>query len=179
MNLVLIGYRGTGKSTVAAGLGRRLGWPVVDADVELERRAGRTIAEIFAADGEPEFRRLESLVLADPGRPGPLVLATGGGVILREENRRRLAELGPVVWLTAPPEVILARLAGDPTTAARRPALTARGGEDEVRRLLAEREPWYRQCATWTLDTTDRSPEELARAIVEHFAAELSAAGDR
>lgn len=179
MNLVLIGYRGTGKTTVATCLARRIGWQAVDADVELERRAGRTIAEIFAADGEGEFRRLEAEVLADLGRQGSLVLATGGGVILREENRRRLGEMGPVVWLTATPEIILARLAGDATTAARRPKLTSLGDEAEIRRLLAEREPWYRAAATWTLDTEGREPEELAAAIAEHFAAEISAAGAR
>src|SRR5262249_54099067 len=143
----LIGYRGTGKTTVARELGRRLDWPGVDADEQLEARAGRSIAAIFATEGEGVFRDLESEVLADLFARSNLVVATGGGVVLREENRRILARADLVVWLHASVTTICQRMAEDKTTAARRPQLTAQGGAAEVVRLLAEREPFYRACA--------------------------------
>ncbi|HEX4150325.1 MAG TPA: shikimate kinase, partial [Pirellulales bacterium] len=91
MNIALIGYRGTGKTAVARALADRLGWQWLDADAELEARAGRSIAEIFAADGEEAFRNLESGVLAELGQRSRTVLATGGGVVLRDTNRELLA----------------------------------------------------------------------------------------
>lgn len=166
MNLKLIGYRGTGKTTVARQLALALGWDWVDADVEVELRAGRSIAAIFADSGEAAFRDLESQVLANLVTRDRAVLALGGGVVLRPENRARLAEGGPVVWLRADPETILARVEADATTAARRPQLTSRGGLEEVRQLLAQREPWYRQCASLEVDTRGKSPAEIAAEIV-------------
>ena len=88
MNLSLIGYRGAGKTTIAARLAERLGWAWLDADDELEERAGRTIADIFAADGETAFRDLEAEIAAELSGRADVVLAWGGGVVLREENRR-------------------------------------------------------------------------------------------
>lgn len=169
MNLVLIGYRGTGKTTVAQELSRRLGWAWVDADVELEARAGRTIAQIFATDGEPVFRDLETQVLADLVQRERTVIAAGGGAILREENRRALRSGGKVVWLTASIATILDRVQGDCTTAERRPQLTTAGGEAEVRQLLAKREPLYRATADVSVPTDGRSPGEIAAEIVQQL----------
>ena len=107
--LVLIGYRGTGKTTVAQQLALALGWEWVDADVEVELRAGKSIAAIFADDGEQVFRDWEAQTLADSLRRERVVLAAGGGVVLREANRRLLAERARVVWLRASVETILAR----------------------------------------------------------------------
>jgi shikimate kinase len=167
MNVVLIGYRGTGKTTVAQQLALRLGWDWVDADVEIELRAGKSIAAIFADDGEPTFRELESHVLAATiGRP-QIVLAAGGGVVLREDNRRLLRTAGKVVWLTADVATILARVAADQTTAIRRPQLTTAGGEAEVRQLLARRTPLYRELADLEIDTEGRTPAEIVEEIVE------------
>src|SRR5688572_30506661 len=87
MNLFLIGYRGSGKTTVARALGELLRWPWLDADVELERRAGKSIQQIFADDGEGAFRDLESAVVADLARLDRHVLALGGGAVMRDENR--------------------------------------------------------------------------------------------
>lgn len=169
MNLYLIGYRGVGKSTLAALLAGRLGRTWIDADVELERRAGRTIAEIFASQGEQAFRDLESLVLAELSQRDGLVVALGGGVVLREENRRALAG-GKVVWLTADPETIHRRLAADHTTADRRPSLTSLDGLDEIRELLAQREPLYRQCADLVVDAQSATPEQIAERISAELA---------
>lgn len=169
MNIYLIGYRGSGKTTVARALAEKLGRPWFDADVELERRAGRTIKEIFAAEREPFFRDLEAATLADLAAVDGRIVALGGGVILRPANREVLARTGTTVWLKASPEALWARIAGDPTTAARRPDLTVGGGLAEVARLLAERTPLYAACANFTLETEGKSPEELAAEVVAVF----------
>lgn len=169
MNLVLIGYRGTGKTTVARRLSQRLGWSALDADDEVERRAGRSIADIFAQDGEASFRDLESAVLLDLAGLTHTVFAAGGGAVLREPNRRALRDAGRVVWLTAPAEVLARRIAADATTSARRPNLTAAGGEAEIRQLLAQRAPLYRECAELDVDTAEKSPDEIAREILERL----------
>jgi shikimate kinase len=174
MNILLIGYRGTGKSTVARLVAQRLGWPWLDADVELERRAGKSIAEIFVEDGEPAFRDLESEVLVELLKLDGHVLALGGGVVLRSENRELIQKAGGVIWLTADPETIQSRIASDPTTAARRPLLTASGGIEEIRALLAQREPLYGECATIIVDTTGRALADVAdEVLVAKFSGRL------
>lgn len=171
MNILLIGYRGTGKTTVAQRLAARLGWDWIDADVELERRAGKSIAAIFADDGEPAFRDLESQVLADLVKRDQAVIALGGGVVLRPENRERIKAAGAVVWLTADPATLFERIMADASTAARRPNLTAQGGVDEVRKLLSVREPLYRECAQWIVETAGKDVE----AVVDEIAVRLPA----
>lgn len=166
MNLVLIGYRGTGKTTIAQRLALRLGWHWIDADVEIELRAAKSIKTIFDDDGEPRFRQLESDVLRDLRNRNQTVIAAGGGAVLRPENRVVLGELGPVIWLTASLETIVARVAADPSTAGRRPNLTTRGGRAEIEQLLAIRTPLYEQCADLTVATDDRSPDQIAAEII-------------
>ncbi len=162
----LIGYRGCGKSTVGPLLAARLGWAFVDADALLEARAGKSIARIFADDGEPAFRDLESALLAELAARPDHVVATGGGVVLRPANREILSKRGLAVWLEAPAELVWERIQNDPTTGARRPNLTAAGGLQEVKDLLAVREPLYRATAHASFPA-DRSPERLADAIVQ------------
>jgi shikimate kinase len=166
MQVHLIGYRGTGKTTVARLLAERLGWAWIDADVVLERRAGKSIAAMFADDGEAAFRELESEVLRELVSLDRHVLSLGGGVVLRAENRASIQSAGPVVWLTARPETIADRMATDATTASRRPNLTDSGGIEEIRRLIGEREPHYRQCASLQIDTERKSPVEVADEII-------------
>jgi shikimate kinase len=166
MNLVLIGYRATGKTTLARQLAQRLGWDWVDADVEIELRAGKSIARIFTEQGEPAFRNLEAEVIADLCSRGRLVVAAGGGAPLREESRRAMRESGQVVWLTALPETILARMTGDATTADRRPGLTNRPPLEEIVQLLSRREPIYRESAHLIVDTEGKSPEQLTEEIL-------------
>src|SRR5947209_3837687 len=98
--IFLIGYRGSGKTSVARVLAERLGWDWVDADQAIEKREGRSIRAIFASDGEESFRDLESMLLVELFLQKPLVVATGGGVVLRENNRRILRESERVIWLT-------------------------------------------------------------------------------
>jgi shikimate kinase len=166
MILTLIGYRATGKTTLAALLSRRLGWQWIDADAEIERRSGKSIAKIFAEDGEPAFRDLEAQVIADLCRRDKLVLAAGGGAPMREENRRKLRQNGKVVWLAARPETILKRMSADASTPERRPSLTGQNPLDEIVQLLALREPIYREAADCIIDTENRAPEDLTDEIL-------------
>ncbi|MGW8257931.1 MAG: shikimate kinase [Thermoguttaceae bacterium] len=169
MILTLIGYRATGKTALARLIAERLGWSWIDADVEIERVAGKTIAQIFAEDGEPAFRDLESRVIADLCVRDRLVLAAGGGAPMREENRRLMRQSGKVVWLTAMPETIHRRMSADLTTAQRRPNLTNQHPLAEIVQLLAKREPIYRETADLTVDTENHTPEELAAEILQRL----------
>ncbi|MFO0863584.1 MAG: shikimate kinase [Gemmataceae bacterium] len=163
--IFLIGYRGAGKTSVAKLLAGKLGWTSIDADVVLEERAGKTIRQIFAEAGEPAFRDLESAVLADLAQRDNVVIATGGGVVLRPENRERLKS-GVTIWLKSDAESIWRRLQVDPTTAERRPNLT-QGGLAEIVELLAKREPLYLACADWSIDGTYLNSPQLADLIAE------------
>lgn len=166
-SIALIGYRGTGKTTVAQLLATRLDYDWVDVDIEVELQAGKSIAKIFDESGEEAFRDLEAEVVARLCGQERTVVALGGGAILREESRKCLARCPWVVWLKASSEAIEKRLLGDPTTSARRPNLTNHGGRTEIDELLRRREPFYRTCATLEVDTEDRTPAEIADEIFE------------
>ncbi len=167
--IVLIGYRATGKTSLARLLAERLGWQWIDADVEIERRAGKTIARIFAEEGEPAFRDLEAAVMLELLGRDRLVIASGGGAPMRPETRQAMQRTGRVVWLKASPETIHERMNTDPTTGARRPPLTAQGGLEEIRLLLAKREPIYRQTATIEVDTEGKDLTCLADEILQRL----------
>lgn len=168
--ICLVGLRGSGKSTVGAALARALGRPFLDLDRALEDRAGRTLRELFADPGEEAFRALEAEVLREALRLLPrAVLATGGGVVLRPENREAL-RAASVVWLHARPEVLAARVAADPRSLQDRPALGPGGPLAEARRLLGEREPLYREVAQLVVDA-EGSVEEVVAAIRSGLAA--------
>jgi shikimate kinase len=165
--VTLVGYRCSGKSAVAAALAEQLACGWVDADDVLERELGMSIADLVQSGGEPVFRDAEAEILATllSGEPG--VVATGGGAVLRESSRQLLKRHGrPVVWLSAPTDVILRRLAADPATPSRRPALGGGDVVDEVADSLAKREPFYREVADGILDTSLDPPWRLAERIV-------------
>jgi len=187
--ITLIGYRGTGKSTVASLLGDTLGCGWCDADLILEKKLGCSIAALVRTRGEAVFRDEEGVVLAESLEHFSGVLSTGGGAVLRAENREVLRRLGrPVVWLTAPAEVIRRRLAADPTTAERRPALAAPAAGGliadgdplaEVDSALEEREPLYRECADFSIDTSIAPPAAVAAQVVAWLASEWATRHDR
>jgi shikimate kinase len=166
MNLVLIGYRATGKTTLARLLAERLQWSWIDADVEIERRAGKSIARMFAEDGESAFRDLEAQVIADLCAQEQLVLAAGGGAPLRPESRQAMRGGGTVIWLQARPETILRRMSADATTLARRPSLTDKNPLDEILHLLQRREPIYRESAHLAIDTEGKTPVQIVGEIL-------------
>lgn len=175
--ILLVGSRGSGKSTVGPALAAQLGWGFADADEHVEAAAGMTIAALFAAEGEPGFRVREAAALGELCRRTNCVVATGGGVVLREANRDLLRRSGFVAWLTAPPEVAYERLRGDPTTAARRPNLTPTGGLQEMEAVLVARGPLYKQVADFTCDTAVLSPEAAAAAILAAWTNSHSSSG--
>ena len=166
MVITLIGYRGVGKSTIAPRLAARLGWNWVDADVEIEQRAGRSIAEIFQHEGEPGFRAREAGVLSELLARDRLVLAAGGGAILNPHTRQTIRNAGPAIWLTASLDSIFARVHGDATTAGRRPSLTGADPRTEIQTLLAARTPLYAETASQAIDTEGRSPELIVDEII-------------
>ncbi len=166
--LALVGYRGTGKSTVGRILADRLNRRFFDADLELEARCGRSIVSFFAESGEPAFRdweeqTLQLLVQSDPGA----VLATGGGAVLRPSNRRLLIEFGLVVWLKADADEIASRLNADRLAGRDRPALTAAGSIAEISAVLADRASLYRDVADAEVETRGRSPHDVAELILK------------
>ena len=169
MSVILIGYRGSGKSSVGRILAQRLGWQFVDADDLLVKRAGQTIKEIFEQRGEEHFRDLESAIVRELCEQKNRVIALGGGAILREKNRIAVTESGQmIVLLHSDSETLLKRIQSDPQTQSTRPSLTHLGGGiQEVRKLLAERLPLYRQVKTHEIDVSYLPPEQVAERIVQ------------
>jgi shikimate kinase len=161
--LTLVGYRGCGKTTVGRLAAAALGWPFIDLDQEISAASGKSIAAIFAGDGEAAFRERESEALATALAGGrELVLSTGGGCVLREGNRDVLrARGGLVAYLETPVAVLQSRLRADATA---RPSLTGRPPADEVAEVLALRAPLYRVLADAIL-AGDRAPEALASEL--------------
>lgn len=170
-HLFLCGFRGTGKSSVAEILAGRLGRPRVDLDERIRERTGRTIADIFREGGEPQFRHWEAIVLAEIVREASSVVALGGGTILTPENRQRIRESGVCFWLDADAETLAARIEADAVTATQRPPLTSLPAADEVRVLLARREPHYKDAADHRIDTRGKTLSRIADDILEIVAA--------
>lgn len=126
-----------------------------------------SIADIFAENGEQAFRELEETVVAELTSRQRTVVSLGGGAVLRGATRDRLATAGPVVWLTAPAATLAARISGDASSGARRPSLTGLSGLEEVERVLAEREPIYRGCATVAVATDGQTANRIAGKIAD------------
>lgn len=163
-NLVLIGFSGTGKSSVGRILAARLGWPAVDTDQLIVQRFGRSIAEVFRDEGEAVFRAVEREVVAACCRGSRQVVSLGGGAPVDPTNRAAIRRGNVVVRLAASPETILARLRGSPG-AEERPLLAGADPLGKIRTLLAERETAY-AIADLTIDTEERSPAEVAELIL-------------
>ena len=166
-SLILIGYRGTGKTTVAYKLAARLGYSVFDSDSEIERRADKSIADIFLQNGEPAFRDWEESVIAEIlSHSFPFILATGGGAVLRENTRKRLRRAGHVFWLTATPETILHRITHDAASQTMRPNLTSLPMEKEIVTILEQRTPLYAETAHVTIDTDSQTTDNIVEMIL-------------
>jgi len=170
-HLVLVGLMGAGKSTVGARCAERLGRAFVDVDDVVEVNAGRPVAEIFAIDGEPVFRALERAAVADVcASPAPLVIACGGGAMGDADNRRQVRAHGCVIWLTADPDTLAARV-GAGTARAQRPLLAGDAAPAvTLERLASMRAAAYEAAAHATVDTASRTIDEVAGAVLEEFA---------
>lgn len=164
-SIALIGFRGSGKTSVGTVLAKLIGGTFVDSDELIAHKAGKSIADIFSDDGEAAFRRIERGVIADICADAPAVISVGGGAILDADNVADLAGVATIVWLSAGADVLHDRIAADPASSRHRPALTDRPPHEEVIRLLAERTPCYEQAADLTIDVSRGDPALLARAI--------------
>jgi shikimate kinase len=163
MNLILIGYRGSGKSSVGKILAERLGRTLVSTDAEIVSRARLTIPEIVSRFGWEHFRDLESSICRDLAGQDGLIIDTGGGVVLRQENVDALKRNGRLFWLTAEVSSIVRRIGGD----TQRPSLTGtKSFTEEVEEVLRERLPKYAAAADYVIATEDRTPAQVAEAIL-------------
>lgn len=163
MNIVLIGYRGTGKSTVGRLLASRLGHQLVSTDAEIVKRAQRTVPEIIAQEGWEYFRDLESDICRELAGRDQLVIDTGGGAILRTQNIDALKKHGTLFWLTASVETIAKRIGSDN----QRPSLTGnKSFVDEIEEVLQERVPKYQAAADHVIATDHRSVTQLVETVL-------------
>ena len=164
-NIVLIGFMGSGKSSIARELSHALGYPMVDTDALIVEQAGKPIPEIFEDEGEDAFRDLESAVLRDleESQPTRRIIATGGGVILRPENSEILRRLGFVVWLVVSTGEIIVRTGKNRD----RPLLNTEDQEKTIERLLKDRHELYRCTAHQEIETDDLTFPEITTGIIE------------
>lgn len=165
MNIVLIGYRCSGKSTVGRILAAKTGMAFLDTDELLVRRAGKNMSSILFEGGWPLFRRLEKEAVKEASLVPCAVIGTGGGCVMDHENVSLLRKTGWILWLKADPEVIMARMEKDEASGINRPGLTGGDPLAEVRSLLALREHFYSEASDHVIDVSRLSPHEAAQAI--------------
>jgi shikimate kinase len=163
-NIALVGFMGTGKSTVGNTLASMLRWRLIDTDSIIEQRAGKRIADIFANEGEGHFRALESAVVKELENERHCVISTGGGLVVNPENMLSLKSHALVVCLWASPESILSRV-GHQT---HRPLLRDPEPLVKIKELLRQREPFYKQ-ADVLLNCEQRSPREVAQHVMHQL----------
>ncbi len=163
MNLVLVGFMGSGKSEIGSRLATVLGAELADTDARIEEKAGASIARIFEREGEDVFRALERQAVAEAAAEDGRVIATGGGVVLDGRNVAVLRASGIVFYLEVGEEEAESRTAGDAT----RPLLNVGDREGEVRRLLEERRPLYETSAHYRIDVSGKTVEQVVEEILK------------
>jgi shikimate kinase len=162
VNIVLVGYRGAGKTSIAKILAERLKWPLISTDAEIVKKAGLSVPEIIQKRGWDYFRDVESQICQRVGKKDRTVIDTGGGVVLRKENVAALRERGRVFWLTAEVPTIMERIKHSKD----RPSLTQKKSYvDEVEEVLNERLPMYKAACDQIIPTDNRMLDEIAEEI--------------
>jgi len=167
-NIFLIGPMGTGKTRVGMQLAKLSGYEFYDSDQEIEKRAGVTVSWIFTVEGEAGFRDREAAVIAELCQLKQIILATGGGAVIRPQNRQQLSQHGEVVYLRASVDTQLARTSrrrGD------RPLLDTDDPRQQLQQLTEQRASWYQEIANVTYDTEQFIPMELAKRILADIGA--------
>jgi shikimate kinase len=166
MNIYLIGYRGTGKTSVGKLLASKLTWPFVDTDSELTRQLGASIKEFVRQNGWAAFRDVEKNVVRKVSALDGHVIATGGGVVLAASNVERMQSSGTLIWLKALPETIKTRISMDRQSECTRPALTSEGLIGEIESMLKAREPHYHNAMDFFIDTDQIRINEICDNII-------------
>ena len=166
MNIFLIGYRCTGKTTIGKQLAEKIGWRFVDADAELVSDQGMSVAKFVSLQGWDEFRRIETAVLKNLCGSNQQVIATGGGVVLAPENIKLMKENGVVIWLKATAETIYSRMSMDEMTDEQRPALTDNKLWDEILETLAHRRSSYEAAMNGFVDTDNKTIASIIKEVM-------------
>ena len=165
MNIALYGFMGVGKTTTGIQLARSLGYEFIDMDAEIERREGRSILEIFRDDGEPKFRELERDLVTDLSKMDETVIGCGGGALVDLVNAEKLRETSTLVYLTASVDAILERTGRRNN----RPLLNVENPRKKVVELLGMRRHIYERYAEITINTTGKTPGQVAEEIRERM----------
>lgn len=161
-NIYLVGFMGTGKSAVGRELAKKNKWQFVDLDGLIELKEKRSIADIFAQEGEPYFRRIESKVLKEVAKEKNFVVGCGGGIVIDEKNMKIMKDTGIVICLSAAPEVILKRISGS----THRPLLNVDNPTERIKLLLKLRSPYYAR-AHKCVDTSKLSVKEAVAKVLK------------
>lgn len=165
MNIVLIGYRCSGKTSVGSGLAARVDRPFFDTDELVQRIAGKSVEGLVTEGGWELFRRMETLAIREAVAFDGGIIATGGGSVLDPDNVRRMKANGWVIWLKADPEVVKSRMAKDEESGKVRPSLTDRGSLEEIRSVVELRSRIYEAAADFSIDTRMKTVDEVADEI--------------
>jgi shikimate kinase len=171
MNIYLIGYRCTGKSSVGKLLASNLGMKFTDTDAELVTRCGRSISEFVGTSGWDEFRKVEKNIIRELSAMNNQVVATGGGAALDPDNSENMKKTGIVVWLRAKPSTIRERILKDKGTKDFRPSLTGKGTIEEIEEVLSARSSFYEKAMDFYIDTDDMDVNDVCRIIITHYEA--------
>lgn len=163
MNIILIGFMGSGKTSIGIRLSYKMKQPFLDTDKEIERLQNRKISEIFQSEGEEAFRRMETEYIEEllNRKIDDHIISVGGGTPLRPENAEILKRLGVVVWLKVSPETVYSRIKGDNT----RPLLMTEDPEATIRELIGFRDPLYRKCSDMIITVDDKPTERIMDEI--------------
>ena len=167
MNIVLIGYRCSGKTVVGKTLAKELERDFLDTDAMIEENTGRSIEAIISGDGWNYFRDIEKMTIEEVSRRDNLVIATGGGVVTDEGNVKNLKRNGWLIWLRGDAEVLKKRMDREQRSGKIRPSLTGAGPLDEIRQVLNVRTPLYREAGDFMVDTGTLSAREVAASIIK------------
>ncbi|MCS7279087.1 MAG: shikimate kinase [Thermodesulfobacteriaceae bacterium] len=168
--IVLIGFRATGKTSIGASLAQKLNWKFLDLDEEIQKRTQKSIREIVEEEGWETFRSLERKLLEEIKNLENIVIALGGGSVLHQKEMSDLKQRSLVIWLWASKEIILERMKGDSKTLSQRPSLTNfQTLEEEIEKLLKEREKLYNNFSHVKIDTSEKNISEIVEEILANF----------
>ena len=167
MNLFLIGYRCSGKTTIGKSIAKTIGWSFVDSDIWVIKACGKSIQDIIDTEGWNAFRRLEHSTIKQICTHDRQVVATGGGVVLDADNVKAIKNSGMVVWLDASAETIRKRMVEDKNSEHFRPALTDRGRIEEIEDMLSQRKPYYMSASDFFIHTDNVPVNEITQKIIE------------